>query len=431
MNMNPFNRKNGVLCCEDVSLQELANDVGTPFYVYGASALDQRVDQFKKVLAPLKFHVSYAVKANSNLAVLQRIFSRGAGADIVSGGELARVLKAGCPGNQIVFSGVGKTEEEMIAALDAGILSFQIESEVELEKLNEVAIAKQCKAPISLRVNPDVDSKTHPYIGTGSSENKFGIAAHRVMDVYRQAKAMPGIQVVGIGCHIGSQLPSLEPLEQAIGQLVEFVQELASENISLKFVDVGGGLAIDYGEPSGDESLPTFEDYGAMVKRALAPLSELNMTVVFEPGRVIVGPVGMLVSKVLYVKEGEGKRFMIVDSAMNDLLRPSLYQAHHPMEAIVDKGRDKSSYDVVGPVCESGDFFAKDRELPNIAANELIGIGACGAYGFTMSSTYNSRPKVAEVLVQGGEYKVVRPRESAASLFESEVIPEFATETRR
>ena len=411
--------------CEDVELEGVAKEVGTPFYIYNANEIDRRVQAFKEAVEGLNCHIGFAVKANSNLAVLDRIFKNGCGADIVSGGELARALKAGCHPGHVVFSGVGKSVEEMKFAIEQKIMMFQVESENELEILNQVASSMGAKANVSLRINPDVESKTHPYIGTGSSQNKFGISVKKAFEIYLRANEMKGINIVGIGCHIGSQLPSLEPLGQAIGQLCELALSLKEKNIDLKYFDVGGGLPIDYGEES-HASLPNFSDYGAMLKNALKPIEHLKCKIVFEPGRVLVGPIGMLVTKVLYPKQGESKKFVIVDAAMNDLLRPSLYQAHHPIMPLKEGSQEKEKVDVVGPVCESGDFFAKDRLIPKVEAGDLLGIGASGAYGFTMASTYNSRPTVAEVLVDGSQYAVIRPRQQVAELFESETIPVFS-----
>ena len=357
--------------------------------------------------------------------MLNRLFKKGCGADIVSGGELSRAIKAGCDPRHVVFSGVGKSVDEMRFALKQKIMMFQVESENELEILDQVASSMNTQANVSLRINPDVESKTHPYIGTGSHQNKFGISAKKAFEIYLNANEMKGINIVGIGCHIGSQLPSLEPLGQAIGQLCELALALNEKGIQLNYFDVGGGLPIDYGEEL-KASLPNFSDYGAMLKKALKPIEHLKLKIVFEPGRVLVGPTGMLVTKVLYPKQGESKKFVIVDAAMNDLLRPSLYHAHHPIMPLKEVGSETERVDVVGPVCESGDFFAKDRLLPKVEAGDLLGIGASGAYGFTMASTYNSRPTVAEVMVDKKQFSVIRPRQQVAELFASETIPVFS-----
>lgn len=418
--MNHFHYTNGQLHCEEVPLARIAEEVGTPVYVYSTATIERHYRVFDEALAGLDHLICYSVKANSNLSVLKLLFGLGAGADIVSGGELTRVLRAGGDPKKVVFSGVGKTEAEMRAALEAGVLAFNVESEPELRLLDQVASAMGVRAPISLRVNPDVDPQTHPYISTGLKNNKFGIAATQAGEVYAAARGLRHIDIVGVDCHIGSQLTKTSPFSDAVKRLVDLIESLYRDGIAVRYLDIGGGLGIPYGKEEEPEP-PTPAEYGAAVKEALAPLRDRRMTILCEPGRVIVGNAGALVTRVLYDKESDPKRFMIVDAAMNDLIRPSFYGSYHPMRPVVERPeRARAAMDVVGPICESGDFLARDRELPVLERGELLCVGAAGAYSFTMSSNYNTRPRAAEVLVRGATYQVVRRRETVDQLLANE-----------
>ena len=417
-----FDYADDSLRCEGVPLATIAAQVGTPVYVYSRGAIEAAYRAYDDALAGVDHLVCYSVKANSSLGILSVLAGCGAGADIVSGGELYRWQQAGGDPGKVVFSGVGKTEAEMAAALEAGILAFNVESAEELEVLDRVARAAGVRAPVALRVNPDVDPQTHPYISTGLKQNKFGIAASEAADVFRRAADMPGLRVRGIDCHIGSQLTRTSPFADAIARLCELVLGLADDGLRLDLIDIGGGLGIDYGK-AGDAPPPTHGEYGATVQAALAPLAKLGLRLLVEPGRSIVGPAGTLVTRVLYRKQGEAKHFTIVDAAMNDLIRPSFYGSHHPMQPVQRTGAAAQVTDIVGPICETGDFLARDRELPALAAGELLAIGAAGAYGFTMSSNYNTRPRAAEVLVAGDRYSVIRDRETLAHLLMGERLP--------
>jgi diaminopimelate decarboxylase len=360
------------------------------------------------------------VKANSNLAVLRLFAKQGSGFDIVSGGELFRALKAGGDPKKIVFSGVGKKKEEIEYALNAGILMFNVESDEELAALNEIAAGAGKKAPISLRVNPDVDPQTHPYISTGLKQNKFGVSMSEARELFKTAAASKGLQIAGVDFHIGSQLTKTSPFTDAIVRLVELVQQLAKDGVKLEHVDIGGGLGIDYGK--GDPAPPSPAEYGVAVRSALGPILSLGIKVLTEPGRVIVGQAGSLVSRVMYRKRNEAKHFTIVDAAMNDLMRPALYGSYHPIKPVKGENRPRVVTDVVGPICETGDFFARDRELPEMAQGELLWIGAAGAYGSAMASNYNTRPRAPEVLVSGDRYRVIRDRETYEQLLSGERI---------
>jgi diaminopimelate decarboxylase len=418
--MNHFEYRNGELYCEEVPLARIAEEVGTPVYVYSTATIERHYRVFDEALSGLDHLICYSVKANSNLSVLQLLFRLGAGADIVSGGELTRVLRAGGDPKKVVFSGVGKTEGEMRAALEAGVLAFNVESEPELQLLERVAGEMGVRAPVSLRVNPDVDPETHPYISTGLKNNKFGVAASRAVEVYAAARGLRHIDIVGVDCHIGSQLTKTSPFSDAVKRLVGLIESLYRDGIEVRYLDIGGGLGIPYGKEEEPEP-PTPAQYGAAVKEALAPLADRKMTILCEPGRVIVGNAGALVTRVLYDKESDVKRFMVVDAAMNDLVRPSFYGSYHPMRPVVDRPeRVQSVMDVVGPICESGDFLARDRELPVLERGELLCVGAAGAYSFTMASNYNTRPRAAEVLVRGDSYKIVRRRETVDQLLANE-----------
>ena len=418
--MNHFQIRHGELHCEDVPLARIAAEVGTPTYVYSTATIARHYRVFDQALVGLDHLICFSVKACSNLSVLRLLFGMGAGADIVSGGELTRVQRAGGRADRTVFSGVGKTDDEMRQALAAGVLAFNVESEPELRVLDQVAAAAGVRAPVALRVNPDVDPETHPYISTGLKNNKFGIAWRAALDAYRLARSLPHLEVVGVDCHIGSQLTRTGPFSDALARLVELVQELRRDGIAIRMLDIGGGLGIPYGKEEEPEP-PTPGEYGEAVTRALAPLADMKLTILCEPGRVIVGNAGVLVTRVIYDKPSEAKRFLVVDAAMNDLMRPALYGSFHPMRPVVERAdRARGVVDVVGPICESGDFLARDRELPLLERGELLAVGAAGAYGFTMSSNYNTRPRAAEVLVDGSSYKVVRRRETVDQLLASE-----------
>jgi len=405
--MNHFDYRNGVLHAEAVSLVELADAVGTPFYCYSTATLERHYRVFAEAFAGEKALVCYAMKANSNQSVLRTLAKLGAGADVVSGGELKRALAAGIPPERIVFSGVGKTEAEIRAALAADILCLNVESEPELELLSALASGQGKTARISVRVNPDVDSGSHAKISTGKSENKFGIPLAQARAVYARAAKLPGIRVTGVDMHIGSQITDLVPLEAAFRLLAEFVQTLRADGHTISHVDFGGGLGIPYHMDGEAPPLPSA--YAAMVKRVT---HNLGCTLLFEPGRMIVGNAGILVARVIYVKQGEAKKFVIIDAAMNDLIRPTLYEAHHdilPVRAF-PKGAPEITADVVGPVCESGDYLALGRNLPEPKAGDLLAIMTAGAYGAVQSGFYNTRALVPEVLVKDDQYAVVRPR---------------------
>ena len=418
----PFHYRDGQLYCEDVALETLAAEHGTPLYVYSRGELERAYRAFDDALAGLPHRICYSVKACSSLGVLAVLARLGAGADIVSGGELLRWQRAGGDPGKVVFSGVGKTEAEMRAALAAGIHAFNVESAEELAVLDAVARAAGTRARVALRVNPDVDPETHPYISTGLKQNKFGIAMDEARALFRAAAALSGIEVTGVDCHIGSQLTKTSPFTDAIARLVELVQQLADDGIAIANVDIGGGLGIDYGK--GDAPPPSPAEYGVAVRAALAPLAALGVTLVCEPGRVIVGQAGALLATVLYRKRGDTKHFTIVDAAMNDLMRPALYGSFHPIWPVRGPGRATIATDVVGPICETGDFFARDRALPELARGELICIGATGAYGAAMASNYNTRPRAPEILVAGDRHTVLRPRETYEQLLAGERLPD-------
>ena len=405
--MNHFDYRNGVLHAEAVNLSGLAEAVGTPFYCYSTATLERHFRVFTEAFAGEKVLVCYAMKANSNQSVLRTLAKLGAGADVVSGGELKRALAAGIPPEKILFSGIGKTETELRAALDADLLCINIESEPELELLSRLAAETGRTARISVRVNPDVDSGSHAKISTGKSENKFGVPLARAREVYAHAAKLPGIRVTGVDMHIGSQITDLVPLEAAFRLLAEFVQTLRADGHTITHVDFGGGLGIPY--YADREPPPVPAAYAAVVKRVT---HNLGCTLIFEPGRMIVGNAGILVTRVIYVKHGEAKNFVIIDAAMNDLIRPTLYEAHHDILPIVaaTSGAPTIVADVVGPVCESGDYLALDRTLPEPRAGDLLAIMTAGAYGAVQSGTYNTRALVPEVLVKDDQYAVVRPR---------------------
>lgn len=394
---------------EDVALAAIATQHGTPVYVYSRRALTEAFSAYREALAGRRGLVCYAVKANSNLGVLSVFAQLGAGFDIVSGGELARVLAAGGDAGKVVFSGVGKSRDEMRQALKAGIRCFNVESEAEIDRLNEVAGELGKVAPIAFRVNPDVDPKTHPYISTGLKSNKFGVAIDAAADLYRRAAGLPNLRVSGVACHIGSQLLDPAPIAEAAGKILDLVDRLAAEGITLDHIDLGGGLGIRY----RDEQPPTVAEY-------LAPLLKLfegrKEELCFEPGRSLVGNAGLLLTRIEYLKPGEEKSFAIVDAAMNDLARPALYDAYHEVVAVQPRTGAAKTYEVVGPICESGDFLAHDRELA-VAEGDLVALLSAGAYGMAMSSNYNTRPRVAEVMVDGDRMHLIRRRETVASLY--------------
>ena len=415
--MDHFSYQENRLFCEQVPLDQIAEQVGTPFYCYSEQTLRRHLMVFQEAFGATKHLICYSVKANSNLAVLDALLKQGAGFDIVSGGELQRIKHIGAPPKKIVFSGVGKSKEDIVAALEYGILMFNVESSAELRRINTLAGRLGKKAPIALRINPDVDPQTHPHISTGMRRNKFGIAHDKAVALYKEAVGMAHLDVIGLDCHIGSQLTSLEPFVDALRRVISLVDKLEKEGILLKILDLGGGLGIPYDETR----LPPHPELYA--KALLNELAGRDVTLVLEPGRVIAGNAGVLVARVEYIKEGEEKRFIILDAGMNDLMRPTLYDAYHAILPVVRRfGREEMVADVVGPICESGDFFAKDRLLPECQSGDLLAVRSAGAYGFVMSSNYNSRLRVAEVLVRGDRFKVVRKRETMDQLLENECL---------
>jgi diaminopimelate decarboxylase len=420
--MHHFSYVDGVLHAEDVALPQLAAQVGTPFYCYSESTIRRHYEVFAKAFAGLDALVCYAMKANSNQAVLHLLGSLGAGADVVSGGELLRALKAGIAPGKITFSGVGKSAAEINAGLDAGIFCFNVESEPELEAISALAAARGRKAPISLRVNPDVDAKTHAKIATGKAENKFGVPLSRAREVYAHAARLPGIEIAGVDMHIGSQLTDLAPFDAAFALLAELVRDLRADGLRISHADLGGGLGVPYHVGEDPDSYHP-ERYAAIVRRHFA---ELDCRLLVEPGRLIVGNAGILVTRVLYVKQGEAKTFIIVDAGMNDLIRPTLYEAWHEITPVVcDPSAPPIIADVVGPVCETGDYLAHARDLPLPKAGDLLAVLTAGAYGATQSSTYNSRPLIAEILVEGSRFAEVRPRQTLEDLIALDRLPHW------
>ncbi len=418
--MNHFEYKDGVLHAEDVAIPDIAAAVGTPFYCYSSATLTRHAQVFVDAFKGQPARLCYAVKANSNLAVIATLAKVGVGADVVSEGELRRALAAGIPPSKIVFSGVGKTAQEIAFALETGIDQFNVESEPELELLSALADARGLTAKIAIRVNPDVDAKTHEKIATGKAENKFGISWKRAPAVYARAKALPGIAAIGIDVHIGSQLTSLEPFEAAFTRVAGMVEELRREGHAISRIDLGGGLGIPY---RGDNDIPPHPDeYAAMVKRTVG---HLGCELTYEPGRLLVGNAGILVSRVIYEKQGDARHFLIVDAAMNDLIRPTLYDAYHEIRPVAEpaSATERAVYDVVGPVCETGDFLAKGREMARLKADDLVAIMSAGAYGAVQASEYNTRPLVPEVLVNGADYAVIRARPSYDEMLKHDMIP--------
>jgi diaminopimelate decarboxylase len=409
-----FEPKNGVLHAENVLLSQIASQYGTPCYVYSKAALQQAFSSFESALSGVDHMICYAVKANPNLAILNLFARLGAGFDIVSGGELARVLAAGGDAGKVVFSGVGKTAEEMRAALEAGIFCFNVESRAELIRLNDVAGQMGKVAPVSLRVNPNVDAKTHPYISTGLKNNKFGVAFEDALDTYVLANELPNIAVHGVDCHIGSQITEIAPFVDALEKVLELVDNMQARGIHITHIDVGGGIGITY----TDETPPAFVDYAQAL---LAKLAARKVKILFEPGRALVGNAGVLLTKVEYLKPSEAKNFAIVDAAMNDLMRPALYDAYHEIVPVQPRSGDVRSYEIVGPVCESGDFLGHDRHL-NLEQGDLLAVKSAGAYGMSMSSNYNTRPRAAEVMVDGNQIHLIRQRESIQELYSNEML---------
>ncbi|MER9292949.1 diaminopimelate decarboxylase [Mesorhizobium sp. M0510] len=420
--MNHFDYRDGVLHAEDVAIPDIAAQIGTPFYCYSTATLTRHYRVFAQSFAGLDALVCYAMKANSNQAVLRTLAKLGAGADVVSEGELRRALAAGIPAGKILFSGVGKTAREMDFALAAGILCFNVESEPELELLSARATALGKVAPISLRINPDVDAKTHKKISTGKAENKFGIPWQRARQVFARAAKLPGIRITGIDTHIGSQITELQPFDDAFALLVDLVGALRADGHAIEHIDVGGGLGIPYRIDNNPPPLP--DAYAQIVRKHV---TKLGLKVMFEPGRLISGNAGILVSEVIFVKEGDAKNFLVVDAAMNDLIRPTLYDAFHDIRPVVQPPADtpRMMVDVVGPVCETGDYIGLDRDLPRLKAGDLIAVSTAGAYGAVQAGTYNTRLLVPEVLVDGDRFHVVRPRLTYDDLIGLDSMPDW------
>jgi len=416
--MHDFQYHGDSLFCEEVAIQKIAEAVGTPFYLYSRHTLESHFQAFDSAFAKVEHIICFSAKANSNLAVL-RVFTRlGSGVDVVSGGEIYRAVQGGVNPEKIVYSGVGKRADEIAYALENRILMFNIESAQELVAIDRIAGQLGTKAPVSLRVNPDVDPKTHPYISTGLKKNKFGINIQKSVDDYLLANTLPNTEVIGVSCHIGSQLTEVGPFVEAVQRMKDLVSRLRAEGIQIRYLDLGGGLGITYNQ----EEPPHPREYAeALIKE----LPGMDCTLILEPGRVIVGNAGVLVTRVLYTKEGNEKNFVIVDAAMNDLIRPSLYGSYHRIQPVQKNERIETVVDVVGPICESGDFLAKERKIQKAEPGELLAVMGAGAYGFTMSSNYNSRPRIAEVMVNKDRFYVVRKREEYEDLIHGESIPDF------
>ena len=419
--MNHFEYRNGEMFAEGVPVKRIAKEVGTPAYVYSLATLKRHFQVFDRAFSAVPHIVCFSVKANSNIALLRVFAKEGGGFDIVSGGELFRALRAAADPKKIVFSGVGKKKDEIEYALKSGILMFNVESEDEMVTLNEIAGGIGKKAPISLRINPDVDPQTHPYISTGMKKAKFGVDIKRSLENYKRAVSMPNLEVVGVDCHIGSQLTSLSPFVDALARVREYldrvlVGSLKKAGTQIRYLDLGGGLGISY----KDEMPPHPEEYARAI---IQGLEGLDVTLILEPGRVIVGNAGILITEVQYIKETDEKKFVIVDGGMNDLIRPALYGSYQAIQPVVEKNSAKIVADVVGPICESGDFFAKDREIARPRRGDLLAVMSAGAYGFTMASNYNSHPKPPEILVDGDQYYVIRTRETMDDLIRGETIP--------
>jgi diaminopimelate decarboxylase len=416
--MHHFHYQNNELYCEGVPVKAVAAKVGTPFYLYSSATLSHHYRVFDGAFEGFPHVVCFAVKANGNLAILRLLAKQGAGADIVSGGELHRALAAGVDPGKIVYSGVGKRPEEIRAALRAGILLFNVESSMELGEINRIAGRLGLKARVGLRINPDIDPKTHPYISTGLKKNKFGIDIERAFQDYLRARELRHLEVIGVACHIGSQITEVDPFLDALERLKELIGRLEQAGIPIRYLDLGGGLGICYDQ----EEPPHPHEYGGKI---VDRLQGLKCTLILEPGRVLVGNAGILVTKVLYTKESEAKHFIIVDAGMNDLARPSLYGSYHGIRSVVKRPGPRVKASLVGPICESGDFLAKDREMAAFQPGDLVAVMSAGAYGFSMSSNYNARPRVAEILVQDQEFYVIRKRETYRQLIWGESIPEI------
>ena len=418
--MDHFNYRNGQLYAEDVSVDEIAASVGTPFYVYSTATLERHFKLFDDALDGMDHCICYAMKAASNQAILKTLGNLGAGMDVVSGGEYRRAIAAGIPPEKVVFSGVGKTLEEITLALQKGIRQFNVESDSELAQISEIASSMGKIAPIAIRINPDVDAQTHEKIATGKAENKFGIPLSRAREVYSKASKMPGISVVGIDLHIGSQLTDLKPFEEAYQKLADLTQILRQDGHKIKRLDLGGGLGIPYDKNKSAPPLPV--EYGKMVRKVLG---HLECEIEIEPGRLIVGNAGILVSSVLGIKNGDNRNFLILDAAMNDLIRPAMYDAYHDIIPVKQPSSDEAVYDVVGPVCETGDTFAKKRTMPELSENELVAFRSAGAYGAVMSSEYNTRPLIPEVMVNKNEFSIIRKRPSYEEIIDRDIIPNW------
>ena len=420
--MDHFIYRNGILHAEDVAITEIAAAVGTPFYVYSQATLTRHFRVFDEALNGMNHLICYAMKANSNIAILKILGDLGAGMDVVSGGEYLRAKAAGISGDKIVFSGVGKTREEMALAIKNGIRQFNVESEAELKVLNEVALSLGAIAPITLRVNPDVDAKTHAKIATGKSENKFGIPISKAQEVYSIAASMEAIDVVGIDVHIGSQLTDLEPFRLAYKKVAELTKVLRQDGHNIRRLDLGGGLGIPY--ESSNQSPPLPEDYAKVIHETVG---DLDCEIEIEPGRLLTGNAGLMVSSVIYNKSGEGRDFMIVDAAMNDLIRPALYEAYHEIIPVIESTEksETQDYDMVGPVCETGDTFANKRALTPVADGEMVAFRSAGAYGAVMASEYNTRPLIPEILVHGDQFSIIRDRPSIEAIIKRDIIPDW------
>ena len=418
--MDHFNYRNGQLYAEDVSVAEIATSVGTPFYVYSTATLARHFQLFDEALDGMDHCICYAMKAASNQAILKTLGNLGAGMDVVSGGEYRRALSAGIPPEKVVFSGVGKTLEEITLALKNGIRQFNVESDSELEQISSIASSMDKIAPIAVRINPDVDAQTHEKIATGKAENKFGIPLSRAREVYSKASQMPGINIVGIDLHIGSQLTDLKPFKKAYQKLADLTQVLRQDGHKIKRLDLGGGLGIPYEKNKSAPPLPV--EYGKMVKEVLG---HLDCEIEIEPGRLIVGNAGILVSSVLGVKIGDNRNFLILDAAMNDLIRPAMYDAYHHIIPVKQRSSPEAVYDVVGPVCETGDTFAKKRTMPKLTESDLVAFRSAGAYGAVMSSEYNTRPLIPEVMVNKNEFSIIRKRPSYEEIIDRDIIPNW------
>ncbi len=417
--MHDFQYKKGELYCEGVPVRNVAQRIGTPFYLYSSNTLANHYRAFDSAFSGVQRIICFALKSNSNSAVLRLLGREGAGADIVSGGELFRALRAGIDPKKIVYAGVGKRRDEIEYALKVGILMFNVESGDELHALSQAASEMRSMARIALRVNPNIDPGTHAYISTGLKENKFGIPIEKALEYYRMAKALPNVEIVGIHHHIGSQITEVQPFTDALEKVIGFVRELRTTGIDIKYIDIGGGLGITY----KDESPPQPKELASAIQPLL---KDSGSTLVLEPGRAIVGNAGILVTRAVYRKDNDDKRFLIVDAGMNDLIRPSLYDAYHDIRPVIEpKSEQEAVFDVVGPICESGDFLAKGRNMPVVNQGDLLAVMSAGAYGFSMSSNYNSRPRAAEVMVKGSEYFVVRERETYNDMIKGEKIPRW------